>query len=295
DTLTYCPAPGQKLTDAKTRVKRTLPPNFELDDAWLRRLYQIAISTNMTPFGVGICGTCLLHAFQIVAELQTYYPGRPLTEGGYFFNTRLNDNPVRSFRVRYPELTGIVDAIHQRNMAPLYPGETDDQISARIAAATAQVMLPRFHWALSEVSYGENAILGAIRELLRANPGAVWIGLITRQYPDGKRVRHAVPILRSMRGLIVMPTNTSIDFSRFTEEASSTMEIERVLFYLSRQGRATVTSFATLQLTREIANPLSVVMSQRNCTGEGDERRGNGQFPRSFLVSQCLSGRCTIQ
>ncbi|MFT4383154.1 DUF1561 family protein, partial [Bartonella bacilliformis] len=35
--------------------------------------------------------------------------------------------------------------------------------------------------------------------------------------------------------------------------------------------------------------------SQGNCTGEGENRRGNRQLPRTSLLNQCDSGRCAIQ
>ncbi|WP_138995863.1 DUF1561 family protein, partial [Leptospira borgpetersenii] len=68
-------------------VKRTLPPNFQLSDDWIRRLYEIAVSTIDTARPSGVCGVCLLQSFQMLAELQEYHSQGPLQSGGYFFDT----------------------------------------------------------------------------------------------------------------------------------------------------------------------------------------------------------------
>ncbi|MCZ2204491.1 DUF1561 family protein [Bartonella sp. A05] len=297
DMLTYCPAPGQKLTDAKTRVKRTLPPDFRLTREWIERLYAISTSgsADRTIVGVGVCGPCLLHSFQIIAELQAYYPGRPLTRGGYFFNTGQGRNPIDSLRQRYPLLYGAIHDIPRGNLVPLYPGESDDMVAIRLAAATTRAVLPRFDWRLSDLAVGRDAIISSIQQLLNAPAGTIWIGFIAYITSNGDLLRHAVPMLRSHSGIQIIPTNTRMSLATFTERISGETDPNTIMSRFIRSRSATITSFAALQLTGEVTNPLSVVMSQRNCTGEGDERRGNREPPRSSTVNQCLSGRCSIQ
>ncbi|EMO88625.1 hypothetical protein LEP1GSC024_0734 [Leptospira noguchii str. 2001034031] len=36
------------------------------------------------------------------------------------------------------------------------------------------------------------------------------------------------------------------------------------------------------------------MVSNRNCTGEGEDRRGSGQYPTSASVNQCKRGRCVL-
>ncbi|EMN54581.1 hypothetical protein LEP1GSC089_3779 [Leptospira interrogans serovar Autumnalis str. LP101] len=36
------------------------------------------------------------------------------------------------------------------------------------------------------------------------------------------------------------------------------------------------------------------MVSNRNCTGEGEDRRGSGEYPTSTSVNQCPSGRCAL-
>ncbi|MFE1941053.1 DUF1561 family protein, partial [Leptospira kirschneri] len=70
-TEQYCPA-GKK-EHYNIRVKRTLPSDFQLTEEWIKRLYDIAISTVTDAEASGICGVCLLHTFQMLAELQEYH------------------------------------------------------------------------------------------------------------------------------------------------------------------------------------------------------------------------------
>ncbi|WP_154643594.1 DUF1561 family protein, partial [Leptospira interrogans] len=53
----------------------------------------------------------------------------------------------------------------------------------------------------------------------------------------------------------------------------------------------------TIQLGEVYHNTFDFIISNRNCTGEGDDRRGTGQYPVSTSVNQCpgRSGRCMLQ
>ncbi|MCZ2204492.1 DUF1561 family protein [Bartonella sp. A05] len=297
DTLAYCPAPGYQKTVAdassKKRVKRTLPRDFQLNEQWIKRLHDIAISTDGTPVAVGICGTCLLHTYQMIAELEEYYPrGYPLEERGYFFDTRPNVNPFISLYTRYPLIDSIMRTAPRLYGIPLRPGETRDATSLRIAAATTQSILSRFDWRVSHVSASPSDVTSIIQQLLMADPGTIWIGLMTYLYDSGSVSAHAVPILRSRSGLIVIPTNTSMSLEAFRTSITETADPQTVLSRMIQGRQATIRSLAVLQLTGQEQRPLSVVMSQRNCTGDGDDRRGSRKFPRSTAVNQCDSGRC---
>ncbi|MBE8310276.1 DUF1561 family protein, partial [Leptospira borgpetersenii] len=65
----YCPA-GKRENIVHRRVKRELPPDFQLTEAWIRRLYEIARTDPSSRTSRGVCGVCMLQALQMIAELQ---------------------------------------------------------------------------------------------------------------------------------------------------------------------------------------------------------------------------------
>ncbi|MCZ2329027.1 DUF1561 family protein, partial [Bartonella sp. F02] len=298
DSLAYCPAPGNKKggmdVSSDRKEKLLLPPNFQLNDAWRRRLYEIATTTDKSYITAGVCGACLLHVYQMIAELQGTYPGDPFTEGGYFFNTAPNTSPLLSFRLRYPNLYRTIDDIPQLSGIPLNTTELDDGIAARLAYSTTQAMLPRFRWILSPLASTHSEIMNAIQGLVAASPGTIWVGLISYISRRGNTARHAITIIRGRSGVMVIPTNTRMDFTQFTELASETTNPDAIFLRLAQWRTTNITGLATVQLVSEDPNPLSVVMSQNNCTGEGSDRRGNRAFPRSSTFNQCSKGRCSI-
>ncbi|MCZ2329035.1 DUF1561 family protein, partial [Bartonella sp. F02] len=279
---------------SKAKEKLFLPPDFQLTDAWRRRLYAIATTTDGRVVTAGVCGPCLLHTYQMLAELQEYYPGNPLTSGGYFFNTQYGTSPIDSFRQRYPFLYDIARGLPRLFDAPLTPRDYPDSIIFRMAAATTRALLPRFTWRESGLVTQHDDIIRTIVSLLTAPPGTAWVGIMSYVYPTGESVRHAVPILRGQSGIIVVPTNTDIDFAGFTELMREETHPDIILSYIIQRRNVTLTAFNTLQLISQDQEPLSVVMSQNNCTGEGNDRRGSRMFPRSSTVNQCSKGRCSI-
>ncbi|MCZ2203297.1 DUF1561 family protein [Bartonella sp. A05] len=296
DSLAYCPAPGHKKTVVQStkRLKRSLPSTFKLNEAWRKRLYDIATSTADTTFAAGACGPCMLQSLQMIAELQEYHSRNPLTSGGYFFDTAPNRDPMRSLIHRYPSVYNFLSDLPRHQGTPLHPGETNNDIAFRLVTTTAQTLLPRFEWRASNLATNRNDIRSAIQQLLAAEPGTMWIGFVAYTFPGGETGRHALPILRTSAGLKVIPTNTRMNFSQFVNDVSETTDPDLVLLRLAQRGNGTVVSFATVQLIGVAQEPLSVVISQNNCTGEGDDRRGSGQFPRSATVNQCASGRCAL-
>ncbi|AGF74300.1 hypothetical protein BAnh1_04190 [Bartonella australis AUST/NH1] len=296
DALPYCPAPGKKqdVPGSKQRVKRNLPPDFELTEEWRRRLYDIATTTADVTTGAGVCGVCLLHTFQMIAELQETYPGLPRTSGGYFFDTGPNTDPATSLGRRYPLLRRALELATVLYGVPLTPADRNIQTNVRAAHAAAQVALPNYDWIPSTIATDRSAMLDSVRALLAAPPGTIWIGLIAFTRPDGNVTGHALPILRSPNGLKIILTNTTLNFLDYSHEIAETNDPNLVLFRLVYPGHFRLNAFATLRLTEVAAPPLSVTVSQNNCTGEGAGRRGSGQLPTSASVSQCESGRCSF-
>ncbi|MCH1914581.1 DUF1561 domain-containing protein [Leptospira noguchii] len=287
-TEQYCPA-GNKESHNK-RIRRTLPSNFQLTEEWMRRLYDIAISTSFTDPGQihGICGVCLLHTFQMLAELQEYHSQGPLQSGGYFFDTAPNRDPFDSFRQRYPLLdTMLTDA------ATVYgPAYNTTRLLTLVSAMT---MLPQYEWTPSNEFTRRSDIHSHIRSLIDSPPGSIWLGLMQRRESDQTLGWHALPILRTSQGLVVIPTRvSSISFDLYREYLTpSTSPAQIINDYLEEADR-TLTVFVTIQLEQAYQNLFDFMISNRNCTGEGEDRRGTGGYPTSATVNQCSKGRCAL-
>ncbi|AGF74619.1 hypothetical protein BAnh1_07400 [Bartonella australis AUST/NH1] len=299
DALPYCPAPGKTppVLGPRQKAKRSLPPDFHFDDQWQRRLYEIAISTDDSHATAGMCGICLIHTLQMIAELHDTFPGAPRSRG-YFFDTAPNVNPLISLENRYPLLYRAIEFASTIHNVPMTPQDGYLTTDVLVANAVTQIALPNYAWRLSSISTTAVTIANAIENLFRAPPGTVWIGLSV--YLDGEVTRHALPILRSRDGLIIIPTNLVSGATSF-EDFSSTLQpirdgdIDTVLYRLTQQSPyLPFLALATLQLTGEADQPLSVTISQNNCTGEGERRRGSGKVPKSSLINQCTGGRCAI-
>ncbi|WP_000374996.1 DUF1561 family protein, partial [Leptospira interrogans] len=256
---------------------------------WIQRLYAIATSASPTAQRSGICGVCLLQSFQMLAELQEYHSQGPLSAGGYFFDTAPNTDPFISFRQRYPDLNLIIE-----NLPIMF---NVDLIGLRLLVlATATYMLPQYEWIVSPEIETRPEMITHINSLINSPPGSFWLAMMDRQRPDGTIVGHAVPILRTSQGLVVMSTNwRSVSLDQYRQTLTPTMDPNQVIANLERPDR-TLLLLITMQLGQVYHNPLDAMISNRNCTGEGEDRRGTGEYPSSASVNQCLGGdgRCVL-
>ncbi|WP_082760963.1 DUF1561 family protein, partial [Leptospira alstonii] len=287
-TEQYCPA-GSKESHAYKREKRTLPPDFQLSDAWIRRLYDIAVSaTTATPLH-GICGICLLHSFQMIAELQEHHSQGPLQSGGYFFDTAPDTDPFISFGQRYPLLDMLLTDV------PRIYG-LDGNTSRLLGLASARTMLPQYNWTPSNEFITRSAIRSHINTLINSPPGSVWLGILGRNRPDGTLTGHAVPILRTSQGIVVIPTaSLSMPLDFFRQFVTPTTDPLQVMNRLETPDR-TLTVLITVQLSEVYHNTFDFIIANRNCTGEGEDRRGTGGYPTGASVNQCPDGggRCAL-
>ncbi|ABM45220.1 hypothetical protein H704_01065 [Bartonella bacilliformis Peru38] len=297
-TLTYCPAPGNKENVAqpsKTRVKRHLPPDFTLTPEWIRRLWQIATSTAPgRQEEVGYCGACTLHTAQMLAELLEHYQGPPLRDGGYFFNTQGGTDPFLSFRQRYPGLTARLETTRSYATVPLSVGESRHERAHRAAHLMMSMLLPDYLWRSSATASTSQDMQRTLRDLVNLPPGTIGFLLISRANAAGTgRIAHVQPFVTTHQGFTLIITNTlGIPLERYRTLLTPTTDPARLLYYLSTEGRRHIYAITTFQMVGFNAPPLSVFMSQRNCTGEGEHRRGNGEFPNTATINQCGSGRC---
>ncbi|MFA4796646.1 DUF1561 family protein, partial [Leptospira kirschneri] len=283
----YCPA-GNKESLVHKRVVRTLPPNFQLTEEWIRRLYAIATS-NTPPVSVeAICRNCMFHSMQMLAELQEYHSQGPLQSGGYFFDTAPNTDPFISFRQRYPELSALINDIPE--------GYGRITSSNRIRAyGYVRSMLPQYLWNLSNEFTTPTEIRSQVNWLFRNPAGSIWLTMVLIRNQSGNLIWRVVPILRTSQGLVVIQTNlrsdTSLDTYRQTLAPFSNPS--QVIGRITPRG-AILQRLITIELGHYYQNPLNVMISNSNCTGEGEDRRGTGTSPMSTSVIQCASGRCTL-
>ncbi|WP_082761010.1 DUF1561 family protein, partial [Leptospira alstonii] len=286
-TEQYCPA-GSKESHAYKREKRTLPPDFQLSEAWIRRLYDIAVSTIRVSRVRGVCGVCLLHSFQMLAELQEHHSQGPLQSGGYFFDTAPDTDPFISFGQRYPLLEMLLTDV------PNVYGPVAGYTTRQLTLASARTMLPQYNWILSDVYSTRSEIVSHINTLISSPPGSIWLPVMIRRRQDGTLSAHAVPILRTSQGIVVIPTalrSRPLDF--FRQSLTPTTDPLEVINRLETPQR-TLVSLTTIQLGEVYRNNFDFVISNRNCTGENEDRRGTGAYPTSASVNQCSGGRCAL-
>ncbi|QOI41640.1 DUF1561 domain-containing protein [Leptospira interrogans serovar Canicola] len=284
----YCPA-GKHGSIIHRRIKRTLPPDFQLTEEWIQRLYAIARSTTRQTQHSGICGVCLLQTFQMLAELQEYHSQGPLSAGGYFFDTAPNADPFISFRQRYPLLDNTLsDAINI--FGPSY------NTTWLLTLAYAITMLPQYEWTLSNTFNTRPEILSYISSLINSPPGSIWLAILRWRRPDGTFIGHSVPILRTSQGLVVIPTNVSSSrtLENFRQSLIPSTDPNHIITNLERPN-VTLTRFTTIELGGLYQNTFDFLISNNNCTGEGEDRRGTGNYPSSTSVNQCSGdGRCAL-
>ena len=294
DNLHTCPATGSK---PKIRKVRSLPPTFELTEAWMRRFYQISTSTVLgSRDAIGLCGICLLHTYQILAELQEYALTGPLQSGGYFFDTQPEQSPFISFQNRYPELARrLLDVMNFYDL-PMQAGETNVTRYRRIHQAIAVSMLPQYNWNFSDTATNEDEVRSLISNALRAPVGTLWMFNVVRINPNGTQSGHAEPLLRTRDGLVAIRTNNNVlDFNAYASLLAPMTTPEQFIDRITINRTRTIGLFTLYEVTNYYENPFEVSISQNNCAGEGEDRRGNLFFPRSGLINQCASGRCAIQ
>ncbi|EMY77725.1 PF07598 domain protein [Leptospira weilii serovar Ranarum str. ICFT] len=287
-TEQYCPA-GNQENGIYKRSKRTLPPDFQLSEAWIRRLYDIARSTSgYSDMIRGICGVCLLHSFQMLAEIQEYHSQGPLQSGGYFFDTALNTDPFISFGQRYPLLdTALVDIT--RVYGPVVTS------SRNLVIISAITMLPQYEWSFTGGSSTSSELQSHVTSLINSPPGSVWLAIMRRRRPDGTTGKHAVPILRTSQGLVVIQVAmTVLTYDSYRQALTPTTNPLQVIRNLEGRPDRTMTELSTIRLGQIYHNTFDSMISNGNCTGEGGDRRGTGEYPTSASVNQCPSGRCAL-
>lgn len=291
NNLVFCPAPGISAL----KVQSHLPPNFNLTEEWMRRLYLIASSSGAGEFLVGVCGTCLLHSLQVIAELQHNYPRGP-SPLGYFFDAGMGVNPFISFYWRYPYLYTALHNIAMYHILTLNPAEDVHTRSARALRITISTMLPQYRWTHSVTALERIDMEALLRQMLNARRGSIFIAAISQRRPDGRIVGHVAPVISMGGGAIVVPVNLigGITYERFV----NLLSVQRSPWEIMQQLQTypDVESLTIFELGFNVDTPLNVGISDNNCTGDGDDRRGNRKYMLEFDVNTCTTstGRCAL-
>ncbi len=276
-----------------------LPIDFNLS-AWVARLLQIIGTTNDEALATrtGICGTCMLHSYQIIAEFMHYHNSPPLG-GGYFFDAVPNTNPFTSFQNRnpllYDTLSDIVDYYGRTNLI----GHTEIFTNTvEVAFASSISMLPQYEWNLiasASTTREINALLSNIFNV--AQPGAMYFTVLLRYVPETRDIRgHAVVTIRASTGFIVIPTNIrgiSLNSLRaYTQLATTPQELQERFTMRLTGSPLNLVGLAFIEVREPFNLPFASALSFQDCGGFGEDRRGNAALPRASTLNQCSSGRC---
>ncbi|MCE3036828.1 DUF1561 domain-containing protein [Helicobacter sp. faydin-H20] len=294
DNLTYCPAPGTAKIDEHSRTKRQLPPAFELTDAWIDRLYTIATTaiSGTTP-AVGLCGTCLLHVHEMLAELMRHGYGNPPTTG-HFFDVARHTNPFLSFTQRFPDLAARLDGVMNYRDYPLTPGEDQWVRRRRVLYATNQAFSPQNNWAVTEVVRTQEDMRNLYMTIMDSPPGSLWTISMTYTRTGTNMIGHAQPMIRTQQGLIIIPTNTPTATPRsFRAQLAPFTTPDQFIHWLN--DRRIIHAVFAFRVSEAQQSSYDRFISVSNCTGEGEGSRGSATFPRINAINQCVSGRCAIQ
>lgn len=312
--LNYCPAPGYKANTQNLQTRHllslnsqpplllqnnqnpALPSDFNLTQEWATRLFNINTSSGENDEAVGVCGTCLLQSFQMIAELLEN-PHTPRTQGGYFFDTAYDESPYPSFRARnsllYDTLTDIM-RYYNFNVSQV----SDAFILAMDRTmASAISLLPQYDWNLWGRSIQRRELEFLMQRLIDSPVGSVFlIGLARYNDEVGEVTGHAMIAFRASNGLIAVPTNAPlIGMAGFVARLAPLTDIQQLEFMLTRYNARNLrlVGLGVIEVRRPVvANAYEGLISFRDCSGDGEDRRGNGLLPLPELINQCISGFC---
>lgn len=284
-------------TTSLSRLNLTTPLSNVFDfslEAWLSRLAQIASSTDGSAFHQGVCGTCLLHSYEIVAEIL-FYGNTPPTQGGYFFDTAPNVNPFLSFRARHSLLYDTLDDIAEYYVLPADDVSQRFANSVRLSYASAISLLPQFDWRF--VGYGvEPDEVGRLLEgVLASRVGTLYVVSMIH-YQAGRGLgQHGVVLVRTSGGVRVLATNiinaTPQEIANIARLNTDFYELTNAIANTMGAGTQ-IAALGLVEVSGRYTLPFASALSFSDCSGEGEGMRGNARIPTASALNQCTSGRC---
>lgn len=284
-------------TTPLSRLNLATPLNNVFDfslEAWVSRLAQIASSTDGSAFHQGVCGTCLLHSYEIVAEIL-FYGNTPPTQGGYFFDTAPNVNPFLSFRARHSLLYDTLDDIAEYYVLPADDVSQRFANSVRLSYASAISLLPQFDWRF--VGYGvEPDEVGRLLEgVLASRVGTLYVVSMIH-YQAGRGLgQHGVVLVRTSGGVRVLATNiinaTPQEIANIARLNTDFYELTNAIANTMGAGTQ-IAALGLVEVSGSYTLPFASALSFSDCSGEGEGMRGNARIPTASTLNQCASGRC---
>ena len=283
-------------TNNKTpNIILSAPFNIEFDlEVWLPRLVQIVNSTDGSGFAVAVCGTCLLQAYQMAAEIL-HYGNNPPTQGGYFFDTAPHTNPFINFRQRNSILYDTLNDIIEYYVIPADNLEERFANSAFVTYASAISLLPQYHWQYLGIGATQDEINRILEQVFEGSVGSLYITSMTHRNAEGEDSHHNVLLVRTSGGVRVLQTNVTDAPDYYLRHlARENATIQSLLENLIEVGQedSELIMIGISQVNGRQAIPFASVLSFSDCSGDGDSRRGNAQIPRASALNQCASGRC---
>lgn len=296
DSLATCPAKGALVKSSLRSSSLSLPPSFVLNEDWIGRLWQIATTTDGVLERAGDCGVCLLHSYQMIAELNEY-TYNPLDSGGFFFDTAYGVNPFASFRERYPILANELSQYSATNMPRGLSQAQTFQYAAQMYRSIALSLFPGHFWLSSAFATTDIDMRSTLRDLFFQPAGTLWVVQMYFIYPNGRRSGHAMPALRTSEGVQFIPTNTNnMSYQSYARILRNSLahNINEAFDIITPNG-VRLYMLYSLRLREIYPNPIASFVSNNNCSGEGEDRRGSATMPLSSFINQCASGRCILQ
>lgn len=269
--------------------------NFEFDlEAWLPRLVQIVNSTDGSLFSVGVCGTCLLQAYEMAAEIL-HYGNTPPTQEGYFFTPAPHTNPFTEFRQRHSILYATLVDIVGYYVIPASNPQERFANSARVAYASAISLLPQYNWQFLGYGTTQDEVRRILGQILQGSVGSLYVTSMTHRSTAGVDTHHSVLLVRTRGGVRVLQTNVTGApdyYLRYLARENTTIQgLQESLTQVGVQGSQLI-MLGVSQVNGSYTIPFASALSFSDCVGEGDSRRGNARIPTASTLNQCVSGRC---
>lgn len=267
--------------------------NFDLE-AWLPRLVQIVNSTDGSFFSVGVCGTCLLQAYEMAAEIL-HYGNTPPTQEGYFFTPTPHTNPFTDFRQRHSILYSTMVDIVEYYVIPASNPQERFANSARVAYASAISLLPQYNWRFLGYGTTQSEIRQILGQILQGSVGSLYITSTTHRSSAGSDTYHSVLLVRTSGGVRVLQTNVTgapdYYLRHIARENATIQSLQESLVQVGVQNSQLI-MVGVSQVNGSYTIPFASALSFSDCSGEGDSRRGNARIPTASTLNQCTSGRC---
>lgn len=293
-------APNSLRADKSNKPNQAKAPtlmmnNFDFDlEAWLPRLVQIVNSTDGSFFSVGVCGTCLLQAYEMAAEIL-HYGNTPPTQDGYFFNPAPHTNPFIDFRQRHSILYATLVDIVEYYVIPASNPQERFANSARVAYASAISLLPQYNWQFLGYGITQDEINHILGQILQGSVGSLYVTSTTHRNREGVNTHHSVLLVRTSGGVRVIQTNvTGAPDYYLRHIARENATIQSLRESLTQVGvpNSQLIMLGASQVNGSYTIPFASALSFSDCGGEGDGRRGNARIPSASALNQCASGRC---